>query len=61
MYDEDGSFIARLFSGSLSVETTFDHGGTPTDPSDDEFVSASFLRSSGLRGDFCEALVGAIG
>ena len=35
MYDEDGTMIAQLRIGSIVIEKTWDHAGTPTDPTDD--------------------------
>jgi hypothetical protein len=64
MYADDGAVIARLFTGSIRIQKTFDHAGTPTDPSDDELVGVEFpdgFGSTGLHTAFCTALVGAIG
>ncbi len=50
----------RLFhdAGAGWAELLIDHGGTPTDPSDDEFISAEAVKLSGrfdTEGrDFCE-------
>ena len=56
LYGEDGKAIARN-PGQLRFEFLVDHGGTPTDPSDDEFLE--FLGvvkdSTGRNDDFCEA------
>ena len=58
LYGEDGKVIARN-PGQTRVEILVDHGGTPTDPSDDEFLE--FLgvvkESTGRSDDFCEAAV----
>lgn len=58
LYGEDGKVIARN-PGQVRFEILIDHGGTPTDPSDDEFVA--FLgvvkESTGRSDDFCEAAV----
>jgi hypothetical protein len=58
LYGEDGKAIARD-PGQTRVEILVDHGGTPTDPSDDEFLE--FLgvvkESTGRSDDFCEAAV----
>ena len=58
LYGEDGKAIARN-PGQERVEILIDHGGTPTDPSDDEFLE--FLgvvkESTGRSDDFCEAAV----
>jgi hypothetical protein len=56
LYGQDGKAIARN-PGQERVEILVDHGGTPTDPSDDEFLE--FLgvvkESTGRSDDFCEA------
>jgi hypothetical protein len=58
LYGEDGKVIARN-PGQQRVEILIDHGGTPTDPSDDEFLE--FLgvvkESTGRSDDFCEVAV----
>jgi len=58
LYGEDGKVIARD-PGQIRVEILIDHGGTPTDPSDDEFLE--FLgvvkESTGRSDDFCEVAV----
>lgn len=58
LYDEDGKVIARN-PGQVRYEILIDHGGTPTDPSDDEFIE--FLgvvkESTGRTDDYCEAAV----
>jgi hypothetical protein len=58
LYGEDGKAIARN-PGQVRFEILIDHGGTPTDPSDDEFLE--FLgvvkESTGRSDDFCEAAV----
>jgi hypothetical protein len=58
LYGEDGKAIARN-PGQARVEFLIDHGGTPTDPSDDEFLE--FLGvvkdSTGRSDDFCEVAV----
>ena len=65
MYAADGSVVARLSTGGVRIEKTFDHGGTPTNPDNFEFVGVNFpngFDSTGLHDtDFCTALVGAIG
>ena len=64
MYDADGRTIAHLRTGSLLVEHTIDHAGTPTDPSDDQTIAVSSptdFESTGRSDDFCTALVQAIG
>jgi hypothetical protein len=58
LYGPDGKAIARN-PGQIRFEILVDHGGTPTDPSDDEFLE--FLgvvkESTGRSDDFCEAAV----
>jgi hypothetical protein len=58
LYGEDGKVIARN-PGQTRFEILVDHGGTPTDPSDDEFIR--FLRevkaSTGRNDDFCALAV----
>jgi hypothetical protein len=61
VYGEDGKAIARN-PGQTRFEILIDHGGTPTDPSDDEFLA--FLgvvkESTGRTDDFCAAVVPAL-
>ena len=61
VYGEDGKAIARN-PGQTRFEILVDHGGTPTDPSDDEFLT--FLGvvkgSTGRTDDFCAAAVPAL-
>ena len=61
LYGEDGKAIARN-PGQIRFEILIDDGGTPTDPSDDEFLD--FLGvvkdSTGRSDDFCEAAVPAL-
>jgi hypothetical protein len=58
LYGEDGKVIARN-PGQVRFEVLVDHGGTPTDPSDDKFIE--FLGvvkdSTGRNDDFCEPAV----
>jgi hypothetical protein len=58
LYGEDGKVIARN-PGQVRFEILIDHGGTPTDPSDDEELA--FLgvvkESTGRNDDFCEFAV----
>jgi hypothetical protein len=58
LYGEDGKVIARN-PGQVRVEIRVDHGGTPTDPADDEFLE--FLgvvkESTGRNDDFCAVAV----
>jgi len=61
VYDETGKAIARN-PGQFRYKLLIDHGGTPSDPSDDEFLA--FLgvvkESTGRTDDFCTAVVPAI-
>jgi hypothetical protein len=54
----DGKAIARN-PGQIRFEALVDNGGTPTDPSDDEFldVLGDVKGSTGRTDDFCEAVV----
>ena len=58
LYGEDGKAIARN-PGQVRFEILVDHGGTPADPSDDEFLE--FLgvvkESTGRSDDYCAAVV----
>jgi hypothetical protein len=58
LYGENGKVIARN-PGQVRFEVLIDHGGTLTDPSDDEFLA--FLGvvkdSTGRSDDFCEEAV----
>jgi hypothetical protein len=65
---EEGTFNEageRIFhrAGLTAFELLFDHAGTPTDPSDDEFLSVNFVKQTpGFdNDDFCAALIQAIG
>jgi hypothetical protein len=60
-YGPSGKAIARD-PGQVRVELVVDHGGTPTDPSDDVVLSETQIKgSTGRSDDFCAAVVGAIG
>jgi len=58
MYGENGKVIARN-PGQQRFEILIDHGGTPADPSDDEFLEflGTVKESTGRSDDFCEAAV----
>jgi hypothetical protein len=58
LYGEDGKVIARD-PGQVRFEILIDHGGTPTDPEDDEFIEflGEVKASTGRSDDFCEAAV----
>jgi hypothetical protein len=60
-YGPDGEVIGRN-PGQIRSEFIVDHGGTPTDPSDDEFlVDLGLVKgSTGRSDDFCEAAVPAL-
>jgi hypothetical protein len=62
VYGPNGKAIARN-PGQIRFKLLLDHGGTPRDPSDDEFLE--FLGivkdSTGRTDDFCAAIVQAIG
>ncbi len=58
VYDEEGKAIARN-PGQVRYKILIDHGGTPSDPSDDEFLEFLGLvkGSTGRSDDFCAAVV----
>lgn len=60
VYIQDGRVIARG-AGLIRVEGLFDHGGTPTDPSDDEFLEQVIIKNVGNPADFCATIIRAIG
>jgi hypothetical protein len=58
-YGPDGKAIGRN-PGQIRLEILVDHGGTPTDPSDDVFLTEELVKgSTGRSDDFCEAAVPA--
>ena len=59
LYRADGKSIGRT-TGQSRVRFVFDHGGTPTDPEDDELVDVERVKRSGRADDLCAALVKAI-
>jgi hypothetical protein len=61
LYGENGKAIARN-PGQVRFELLVDHGGTPTDPSDDDLLADLGLvkESTGRSDDFCEAAVPAL-
>jgi hypothetical protein len=61
LYGEDHKAIARN-PGQVRFEILVDHGGTPTDPADDEFVAdlGEVKGSTGRSDDFCEAALSAL-
>jgi hypothetical protein len=58
VYGPDGKALARN-PGQVRFEILVDHGGTPSDPSDDEFLEFLGLvkGSTGRTDDFCAAVV----
>jgi hypothetical protein len=61
LYGPDGKAIARN-PGQVRFELVVDHGGTPTDPSDDVELSFTQIKgSTGRSDDYCEAIIDAIG
>ena len=58
VYGPDGKALARN-PGQVRFELLVDHGGTPTDPSDDEFLEFLGLvkGSTGRTDDFCAAVL----
>ena len=58
VYDESGKAIARN-PGQVRYKILIDHGGTPKDPSDDEFLEFLGIvkESTGRTDDFCAAVV----
>ena len=61
VYNGDGQVIGRAAGILGSFEVIYDHGGTPTDPSDDVFLEFKDLGSAGKMVDFCAAIVPVIG
>jgi hypothetical protein len=61
LYDEGGKAIARN-PGQTRFEILVDHAGTPSDPTDDEFLEflGEVKGSTGRTDDFCEAAVPAL-
>ena len=61
IYGADGKAIYRN-PGQSRFEFLIDHGGTPTDPSDDEFIAnlGRVKGSTGRTDDFCAAVVPAL-
>ena len=61
LYAENGKAIARN-PGQIRFEILIDHGGTPNDPSDDEFLAdlGVVKGSTGRSDDFCKAAVPAL-
>ncbi len=61
LYDANAQAIARN-PGQVRYELLVDHGGTPSDPSDDEVIDfLGYVKGSTGRSDnFCEAAVAAL-
>jgi hypothetical protein len=61
LYGENHKAIARN-PGQVRFEILVDHGGTPTDPTDDEFLAdlGEVKGSTGRSDDFCEAALPAL-
>jgi hypothetical protein len=61
VYDENGKAIARN-PGQVRFELLIDHGGTPKDPADDEFIEFLGIvkESTGRSDDFCTAVAPAL-
>lgn len=60
VYIQDGQVIARG-SSLVRFEELVDNGGTPTDPSDDEFLGEVVIKDVGNRPEFCATIIQAIG
>jgi hypothetical protein len=59
-YNSDGKAIGRN-PGQVRFELVVDHGGTPSDPSDDTELSFELVKeSTGRTDDFCEVAVPAL-
>jgi uncharacterized protein (DUF2141 family) len=57
VYNSDGEAIGRN-PGQVRFELLVDHGGTPSDPSDDTEISFELVKeSTGRTDDFCEVVV----
>ncbi|HVD25013.1 MAG TPA: hypothetical protein VNB86_03380 [Gaiellaceae bacterium] len=60
IYNSDGEVIGRN-PGQIRFELLLDHGGTPTDPSDDSEISFEVVKeSTGRTDDFCGVTVPAL-
>jgi hypothetical protein len=60
LYGPDGKAIARN-PGQVRFELVVDHGGTPTDPSDDVELSFTQIKgSTGRSDDYCTAVIDTI-
>jgi hypothetical protein len=60
IYNSNGKAIGRN-PGQVRFELVVDHGGTPSDPSDDTEISFEQVKgSTGRTDDFCEVVVPAL-
>jgi hypothetical protein len=60
VHGSDGKVLARD-AGQIRVEFLIDHGGTPTDPSDDQDLAfLGVVKETGRTDDFCAAVVPAL-
>lgn len=59
LYGPDGKAIAQDH-GQLRFELVVDHGGTPTDPSDDVELSFTQHKETGRSDRYCSAIIDAI-
>lgn len=60
LYGPDGKAIARN-PGQVRFELVVDHGGTPTDPSDDTVLSFTQIKdSTGRTDDYCAAIIDTV-
>ncbi len=60
IYNSNGKAIGRN-PGQVRFELLVDHGGTPSDPSDDTEISFEQVKgSTGRTDDFCEVVVPAL-
>jgi hypothetical protein len=60
VYTHDGQVIAR---GGVAqqIRAMYDHGGTPTNPDDDEWLEETVIKEVGSTPDFCTTITQAIG
>ena len=60
MCTSNGQVIAR---GAVlqHFRVSTDHGGTPTDPSDDEWLDQVLIKEVGNTPDFCTTIIQTIG
>jgi hypothetical protein len=58
-YDEEGHVVGRE-TGVFRYEFLADYGGTPTDPSDDQFTFLRVIKKTGLDADSCTIILDTI-